>query len=82
MTRAQIQQLHEALCGLLGCGRNDLHLTQTPEDLMALTLRGRSTQSLTRVGSAEELLHWAQEHRSTITHPRAIIKRKAHQAGE
>lgn len=77
MSRAQIKQLHNALCNLLGCEASALLLTKSPEGLVALHLHAHSAKGLTRVGSAQDLLHWAQEYRSARQHPRSIVKDKS-----
>lgn len=60
ISRAQLMRLHGSLCSLLHCEDAELQLTATPEGLVMLSCRPNASNSLTRLGSPDELLGWAR----------------------
>lgn len=65
-THAEILALRSALVAILHCLDDDLRLRRTPEGLLELKLRSHFPApshrgTLLRLGSAEDLLHWAHQ---------------------
>lgn len=66
-TRAELAHLAIQLCSLLDCQAVELRLALTPEGLIELLLQRQAQNQVLspsiRIGSAEDLLAWATQHR-------------------